>query len=176
MGILNPFETPTTNLYTGQVGYINCDMKSTKEAKIGDTIFLTESLDDNDKPFPGFKKIKPVVFSGIYPVDNTEYDKLKESIDKLLLTDSSVTVEKETSLALGNGFRIGFHGMLHCEIFVERLDNEFDSDVIMTNPTVTYKIILKKDNKVLYIDNPSEYPDEVLISETYEPVNFNIKF
>lgn len=169
LGILIQFgqQSPTISLYNGQVGYMVCGMKTTKEARIGDTIQLkSHPITD---PFPGFKPVKPFVFAGVYPADSSNFDSLLVAMERLLLTDSSVKVEKEQSLALGMGFRCGFLGMLHMEVFSERLDQEYGAEVIITTPTVTYKI--ESDDKTYFIESPAQFPeDKKGIKGMFEPV------
>jgi len=156
VGIMHPEQTPTNGLFAGQVGYVICGMKTTKEASIGDTFYKKDRIVD---PLPGFKKSKPMVFAGIYPVDNEDYSKLRDAMEKLMLTDSSVTLQKETSAALGSGFRCGFLGLLHMDVFKQRLDDEFGAQIIITTPTVTYKIVKEGSDEPIYIDNPNQFPD-----------------
>ena len=138
IGIMYPSQVSTKALYTGQVGYIVSGMKRAGEARVGDTFFHL-GQENNVEPFPGFKPAKPMVFSGVYPVDAEDFEHLKDAVEKLLLTDASVTITKETSLALGMGFRCGFLGLLHMDVFNQRLEQEFGQSVINTAPTVTYK-------------------------------------
>jgi elongation factor 4 len=171
MGILAQFgeKTPTMALYTGQVGYVVCGMKTTKEARIGDTIMSkTNPITD---PLPGFKAIKPLVFAGIYPADSSNFDSLLEAMEKLLLTDSSVKVEKESSMALGMGFRCGFLGMLHMEVFCQRLDQEYGAEVIITTPTVTFKVQYHNGDEV-FIESPVNFPDDgnKSVKAFFEPI------
>lgn len=126
----------TSFRYTGQVGYFICGMKTSKEARVGDTFYHVKFPVD---PLPGFKPSKPMVFAGLYPVDTSEIEKLKDAIQKLTLNDSSVTVHKESSDALGVGFRCGFLGLLHMDVFMQRLEQEYDVSVIATMPTVPFK-------------------------------------
>ena len=134
--------------------------------RVGDTIT------DDERPcaeaLPGFREIKPVVFSSIYPMDSADYDELKESLEKLTLNDASLVFEKDNSLALGFGFRCGFLGLLHLEVVQERLEREFGQSIIMTAPSVRYKILLHN-GETIFIDNPSEYPDPSRIESTEEP-------
>ena len=168
VGIMHPEQTPTNGLFAGQVGYVMCGMKTTKEANVGDTFY------HKDRPveaLPGFKKSKPMVFAGIYPVDNDDYPKLRDSIEKLVLTDSSVTLQKETSAALGSGFRCGFLGLLHMDVFKQRLDDEFGAQVIITTPTVTYKMIRTDKEEEIYFDNPNQFPeDRTKVQALFEPM------
>uniref|UniRef100_A0A2K5BY35 GTP binding elongation factor GUF1 n=1 Tax=Aotus nancymaae TaxID=37293 RepID=A0A2K5BY35_AOTNA len=139
VGVLNPNEQPTHKLYAGQVGYLIAGMKDVTEAQIGDTLHLHKQPVE---PLPGFKSAKPMVFAGIYPVDQSEYNNLKSAIEKLTLNDSSVTVHRDSSLALGAGWRLGFLGLLHMEVFNQRLEQEYNASVILTTPTVPYKAVL----------------------------------
>ncbi|NXT90766.1 GUF1 factor, partial [Anhinga rufa] len=139
VGILTPNEQPTHKLYAGQVGYLIAGMKEVTEAQIGDTLFLYKQPVE---PLPGFKSAKPMVFAGMYPVDQTEYNNLKSALERLTLNDSSVTVHRDSSLALGAGWRLGFLGLLHMEVFNQRLEQEYNMSVILTAPTVPYKAIL----------------------------------
>uniref|UniRef100_A0A8C8AQH5 GUF1 homolog, GTPase n=1 Tax=Otus sunia TaxID=257818 RepID=A0A8C8AQH5_9STRI len=159
VGILTPNEQPTHKLYAGQVGYLIAGMKEVTEAQIGDTLFLYKQPVE---PLPGFKSAKPMVFAGMYPVDQTEYNNLKSALERLTLNDSSVTVHRDSSLALGAGWRLGFLGLLHMEVFNQRLEQEYNMSVIVTAPTVPYKAVLSsakliKDRRavqkdMLYID------------------------
>uniref|UniRef100_A0A2K5IAS7 Tr-type G domain-containing protein n=1 Tax=Colobus angolensis palliatus TaxID=336983 RepID=A0A2K5IAS7_COLAP len=139
VGVLNPNEQPTHKLYAGQVGYLIAGMKNVTEAQIGDTLYLHKQPVE---PLPGFKSAKPMVFAGMYPVDQSEYNNLKSAIEKLTLNDSSVTVHRDSSLALGAGWRLGFLGLLHMEVFNQRLELEYNASVILTTPTVPYKAVL----------------------------------
>ncbi|CAG8465815.1 11539_t:CDS:10, partial [Racocetra persica] len=159
IGIMHPEQVPTGYLYAfehaGQVGYVICNMKVAAEAYIGDTFYHLKSPVD---PLPGFEPAKPMVFAGIFPIDTNEFTKLDESIAKLTLNDASVSVQKETSIALGQGWRIGFLGTLHMDVFQQRLEEEYDANVIITQPTVPYKIIYRDGTSKL-IRNPSEFPE-----------------
>uniref|UniRef100_A0A287D7W1 GTP binding elongation factor GUF1 n=1 Tax=Ictidomys tridecemlineatus TaxID=43179 RepID=A0A287D7W1_ICTTR len=139
VGVLNPNEKSTHKLYAGQVGYLIAGMKDVTEAQIGDTLYLHNHPVE---PLPGFKSAKPMVFAGMYPVDQSEYNNLKSAIEKLTLNDSSVTVHRDSSLALGAGWRLGFLGLLHMEVFNQRLEQEYNAAVILTTPTVPYKAVL----------------------------------
>lgn len=166
LGLMYPDPVATKTLYTGQVGFIITGMKTVKEAHIGDTFF------DPKRPavaLPGFKPAKPMVFAGIYPIDTTDFQLLKESIEKLCLNDPSITVEKETSAALGFGFRCGFLGLLHMDVFKQRLEQEYDMSIITTAPTVLYKIIQQGGNK-MDIENPADFPDAATIESIEEPI------
>uniref|UniRef100_A0A8C5K0P5 GUF1 homolog, GTPase n=1 Tax=Jaculus jaculus TaxID=51337 RepID=A0A8C5K0P5_JACJA len=139
VGVLNPSEQSTQKLYAGQVGYLIAGMKDVTEAQVGDTLYLQSHPVE---PLPGFKSAKPMVFAGVYPVDQSEYNNLKSAIEKLTLNDSSVTVHRDSSLALGAGWRLGFLGLLHMEVFNQRLEQEYNTSVILTAPTVPYKAVL----------------------------------
>jgi len=167
LGLMYPEETPLEALYSGQVGYVITGMKTIKEARVGDTIYHTKK---SVKPFPGFKPAKPMVFAGIYPVDPHEFEALKEAIDKLTLNDASVTVEKKTSPALGLGFRCGFLGLLHMDVFKQRLEQEHGLSVIITAPSVRYQVKLQHGKGTITIETPSDFPDQGIIEEIYEPV------
>jgi len=157
---------PSEELAAGDVGYIIAGIKTIQDVRVGDTI--TNIDDPCDKPLPGFKEVKPVVFSSIYPVDTNEYEELKQSLEKLKLNDASLTWEKDSSIALGHGFRCGFLGLLHLEVVQERLEREFDQSVIFTAPSVEYKIHLRNGEDIL-CDNPADYPDEGKIESAEEP-------
>ena len=157
---------PSPELAAGDVGYIIAGIKTIADVRVGDTITNVEN--PCDKPLPGFKEVKPVVFSSIYPVDTNEYEELKDALEKLKLNDASLTWEKDSSIALGHGFRCGFLGLLHLEVVQERLEREFDQSVIFTAPSVEYKIHLRNGTDIL-CDNPAEYPDEGRIESAEEP-------
>ena len=156
----------TDMLSAGEVGYCVAGIKTVRDVKVGDTI--TEEERPAAAPLAGFKEIKPVVFSSIYPMDTAEYDDLKESLEKLMLNDASLVCEKDSSLALGFGFRCGFLGLLHLEIIQERLEREFGQAIIMTAPSVRYKIEMQN-GATEFIDNPSQYPDPSRIESAEEP-------
>ena len=156
----------TGELSAGSVGYIIAGIKTVGDVKVGDTV--TDAGNPCEKPLPGFREVKPVVFSSIYPVDSNDYEELKASLDKLKLNDASLIYEKDSSAALGFGFRCGFLGLLHLEVIQERLEREFDQSVIFTAPSVKYKVFLR--SKVeLMVDNPMDYPDEGQIEAAEEP-------
>ncbi len=157
---------PSAGLFSGDVGYIIAGIKNISDVAVGDTI--TSAVSPCDSPLPGFKQIKPVVFSSIYPVDTNDYEELKESIEKLKLNDASLSWEKDSSVALGHGFRCGFLGLLHLEVVQERLEREFNQSVIFTSPSVRYKIHLRHGGDV-FCDNPADYPDEGNIESAEEP-------
>ncbi len=167
IGLMYPEPTPTGALYAGQVGYLITGMKTVKEARIGDTIYHTKKP---VKPFPGFKPAKPMVFAGIYPVDTNEFQHLQEAIEKLILNDASVTIEKTSSAALGIGFRCGFLGLLHMDVFNQRLQQEYDVNVIATAPSVRYRVELKYDKGTRDVETPYEFPDPSQIEQIFEPV------
>ncbi len=166
LGLMYPEQTPMEALYAGQVGYLITGMKTVKEARVGDTIYHAKK---SVTPFPGFKPSKPMVFAGIYPVEATEFDMLAEAIEKLTLNDASVHVEKKTSTALGLGFRCGFLGLLHMDVFRQRLEQEYDMSIIVTSPSVLYKIRLTN-GELIDIENPSEFPEPNHIEEVLEPL------
>ncbi len=157
---------PAGDLSAGDVGYIIAGIKTIEDVMVGDTI--TNAEDPCDAPLPGFKKVKPVVFSSIYPVDTNDYEELRESFEKLKLNDASLTWEKDSSIALGHGFRCGFLGLLHLEVVQERLEREYNQSVIFTAPSVEYKIHLRTGEDML-CDNPADYPDEGKIESAEEP-------
>lgn len=154
-------------LRPGEVGFMTASIKDIREIDIGDTV--TNPRKPTLTPFPGFKKVKPVVFCGMYPVDSSDYENLRDALDKLSLNDSSIAYEAETSAALGFGFRIGFLGLLHMEIIQERLEREFDLDLVSTAPTVVYRI-MRRSGELIEIDNPSGMPDPTEIEYIEEPV------
>ncbi len=166
VGIFTPREKPVESLKPGETGYIVANIKKVSDVKIGDTI--TTLKGGTSEPLPGFKLIRPVVFAGIYPVDSGDFEALRDALTKLQLNDSALHMEQESSLALGFGFRCGFLGLLHLEITFERLQDEFDLDIISTAPSVVYKVVTK-DNQELKIDNPVFYPDPVNIDWVEEP-------
>jgi GTP-binding protein LepA len=173
LGIFSPRALEVDELLTGEVGFVTASIKEINEAKVGDTITILSR--PTDKALPGFREMKPMVFSGLYPIDSVDYDKLKEALEKLSLNDSSLVYEPETSIALGFGFRCGFLGLLHMDIVKERLEREFELELISTAPTVIYKTT-DKNGKTSYVDNPSELPspDKMeLIEEPYVLVSLH---
>lgn len=166
IGLMYPNPTPFNTLYAGQVGYVVAGMKTVREARVGDTI---EHVKKPVTPFPGFKPAQPMVFAGIYPVDNSEFDSLRDAIEKLTLNDASVAVEKTSSTALGLGFQCGFLGLLHMDVFKQRLEQEYGLTVIATAPSVLYELTLTN-GKTLNIGNPSDFPEQQMIEEIKEPV------
>ncbi len=167
VGVFTPKSVQKTTLSAGEVGFIISGIKELQAAKVGDTITLADRR--ADAPLPGFKEIKPQVFAGLYPVEASEYDQLRESLEKLKLNDASLQYEPEVSQALGFGFRCGFLGMLHMEIVQERLEREFDMDLITTAPTVVYEVLMN-DNTVVMVENPSKLPDTSKVAEIREPI------
>lgn len=154
------------SLQAGEVGYIIAGIKTVSDVGVGDTI--TDAAAPYKAPLSGFKEVKPVVFSSVYPTDTNDYEELRESFEKLKLNDASLTWEKDSSLALGHGFRCGFLGLLHLEIVQERLEREFDQSVIFTAPSVRYKLTMRTGEEII-CDNPADYPDEGLIASAEEP-------
>jgi GTP-binding protein LepA len=166
IGILQLNQIPKDALYAGDVGYIITGIKESKEIKVGDTI--TTVAHPCEKAIDGFENVKPMVFAGIYPIENDDFEDLRDSLEKLQLNDASLVFEPETSIALGFGFRCGFLGMLHLEIIQERLSREFDQEVITTVPNVSYTAFDKKGEK-LYINTPNDLPDPTLLQSIEEP-------
>ena len=166
IGILQMDQIPKKELRTGDVGYIITGIKESKEIKVGDTI----TVNDNpcDSAIQGFEEVKPMVFAGIYPIDNDDFEDLRDSLEKLQLNDASLVFEPETSIALGFGFRCGFLGMLHLEIIQERLSREFDQEVITTVPNVSYVAYTKRDKR-LEINTPADLPEPTLLDRVEEP-------
>jgi GTP-binding protein LepA len=173
MGVFTPNSLPREQLKAGEVGFIIGGIKELQAAKVGDTITLEKKLPNNagpaTEPLPGFKEIQPQVFAGLYPTEASEYDQLRDALEKLKLNDSSLHYEPEVSQALGFGFRCGFLGLLHMEIVQERLEREFDQDLITTAPSVVYEVELN-DGTVLTVENPSKMPDLGRIKEIREPI------
>ncbi len=165
-GVFTPREQAVKELDCGQVGYIVCNIKEAKEVVVGDTI--TDAANRAREPLPGYEQVKPMVYSGIYPVSNEDYEDLKSAMEKLRLSDSSFIYEPETSAALGFGFRCGFLGLLHMEIIQERLEREFNLDLIASSPSVNYKIRLANGD-LIEVDNPTKYPDKERIEYVEEP-------
>jgi GTP-binding protein LepA len=167
VGIFTPKAIPTDELAVGEVGFLVANIKKISDAKIGDTV--TETGRQALEPFPGFKPLKPMVFAGFYPVEGHQYPELRDALEKLRLNDASFFYEPETSVALGFGFRCGFLGLLHMEIVQERLEREFDMDLVTTAPGVLYRVTLT-DGTVQEIDSPAKLPDAGLIDTIEEPV------
>ena len=167
VGVFTPTLKPAAELCAGEVGYIAASIKSVAETKVGDTI--TDADNPAKLPLPGYKQVQPMVFCGIYPADGADYDSLREALEKLQLNDASLSFEAETSQALGFGFRCGFLGLLHMEIIQERLEREFDLDLVTTSPSVIYKLT-NTQNEVILIDNPSNLPPVTEILSMEEPM------
>lgn len=167
VGFFSPKAVKRDQLNAGEVGYIISGIKELAAAKVGDTV--TSAVTPAEKPLPGFQEVKSQVFAGIFPVESNQYEALRDALEKLKLNDASLNYEPEVSQALGFGFRCGFLGMLHMEIVQERLEREFDMDLITTAPTVVYEIV-RKDGKIELIDNPSKIPDQSKIEEIREPI------
>jgi GTP-binding protein LepA len=167
LGILTPSPVPVESLHAGEVGFVIANIKRVADTKIGDTI--TQDDRPAAEPLPGFEDIKPMVFAGLYPVEASEYESLRDALEKLRLNDSSLFYEPENSAALGFGFRCGFLGLLHMEIVQERLEREFKLNLITTAPGVRYRVATK-DGQVLEIDNPTRFPEPNEIARIEEPV------
>jgi GTP-binding protein LepA len=167
VGVFGPKPHPIGCLGAGHVGYLIGTIKDPKEIRVGDTV--TGSRHPSEEPLPGFKEIKPMVFSGLYPVDASDYEKFKGALDKLALNDASFTYHAENSTALGFGFRCGFLGLLHMEVIQERLRREFDLDIISTHPAVVYRVKLRK-GETIEVDNPVHLPDPSRIEAIEEPM------
>jgi len=165
-GVSTPKEEKVKELVSGDVGYVCASIKKISDVKIGDTI----TLDDNPakEVLPGYKEIKPMVYSGIYPVETNKYNDLRDALEKLKLNDASLTFEPETSKALGFGFRCGFLGLLHMDIIKERIEREFNIEIILTSPSVIYTVTLTNGD-IVYVDNPTKLPDRQVISKIEEP-------
>ena len=166
IGIFAPDLRPVKELVAGEVGYVATGLKTVWECRVGDT--LTHTARPAPEPLPGYRKVKPMVFAGIYPVEGEDYADLKEALEKLQLNDASLVFEPETSQALNFGFRCGFLGMFHMEIIQERLEREYDLDIIVTSPSVEYEIVLHT-GEVITINSPADMPDEMLIAQVREP-------
>ncbi len=168
VGTMEPFGLrKTDSLSAGEVGYITASIKNVGDTRVGDTITLADN--PTDEALPGFREVHPMVYSGIYPADGARYGDLRDALEKLQLNDASLVFEPETSVALGFGFRCGFLGLLHMEIIEERLEREFNLDLITTAPSVIYKVDLKS-GETINIDNPSKFPSPDEIAEAYEPM------
>lgn len=166
VGVFTPHMKPTDELGPGEVGYVIAGIKEIRQARVGDTI--TDALNPAKEPLPGYKKVKPVVFCGVYPVDRNDFESLRDALEKLRLNDASIYFEPESSAALGAGFRCGFLGMLHMEVALERLRREFELDLIATAPNVVYRVV-KHSEEILEIDNPAKFPPLGEIKEIQEP-------
>ncbi|MBN2879146.1 MAG: elongation factor 4 [Clostridia bacterium] len=166
-GIFTPYWVERDSLKAGEVGYVGGSIKNLSETKVGDTI--TDANNPAKEPLPGYKHVKPMVFCGIYPADGAHYADVRDALEKLQLNDASLIFEPETSVALGFGFRCGFLGLLHMEIIAERLEREFDLDLVTTAPSVIYKIV-QTDGKVISVDNPTNLPELASIEHMEEPI------
>ncbi|MBQ9018300.1 translation elongation factor 4 [Candidatus Saccharibacteria bacterium] len=166
VGILTPKMTPRESLKNGEIGYIVTNLKTTREAKVGDTVTLTKS--PATTPLPGYKNVLPFVYAGFFPVSNDQYKELKEAIEKLALSDSALKYEPENSPVLGFGLRIGFLGLLHMDIIKERLEREFNLDLIVTNPSTNYEVLLN-DGRLIDIKSAADLPDMSEVKEIREP-------
>ena len=173
LGVFTPATEPRDRLEAGQVGFIIAGIKELQAAKVGDTITLEKKLPNNAGPatqaLPGFKEIQPQVFAGLYPTEASEYDQLRDALEKLKLNDASLHYEPEVSQALGFGFRCGFLGLLHMEIVQERLEREFDQDLITTAPSVVYEVVMPG-GEVVMVENPAKMPDQGKLQEIREPI------
>jgi GTP-binding protein LepA len=174
LGVFTPGNEPRENLKAGEVGYLIAGIKELQAAKVGDTVTLIKAGTGGaaataTDPLPGFKEIQPQVFAGLYPTEANQYDSLRDALEKLKLNDASLHYEPEVSQALGFGFRCGFLGLLHMEIVQERLEREFDQDLITTAPSVVYQV-LKADGEMIMVENPSKIPDQGKLTEIREPI------
>ena len=174
LGVFTPANEPRESLEAGEVGYIIAGIKELQAAKVGDTVTLIKGGSGGaaftaTEALPGFKEIQPQVFAGLYPTEASEYDSLRDALEKLKLNDASLHYEPEVSQALGFGFRCGFLGLLHMEIVQERLEREFDQDLITTAPSVVYQVV-KADGEVIMVENPSKMPDQGKLEEIREPI------
>ena len=173
LGVFTPANLPRESLEAGEVRYIIAGIKELQAARVGDTITLEKKLPNNlgpaSEPLPGFKEIQPQVFAGLYPTEANQYDSLRDALEKLKLNDAALHYEPEVSQALGFGFRCGFLGLLHMEIVQERLEREFDQDLITTAPSVVYEVV-KGDGEVIMVENPSKMPDQGKMQEIREPI------
>jgi GTP-binding protein LepA len=174
LGVFTPANQPRESLEAGEVGYIIAGIKELKAAKVGDTVTVLKAGSGGaaftaTEPLPGFKEVQPQVFAGLYPTEANQYDALRDSLEKLKLNDAALHYEPEVSQALGFGFRCGFLGLLHMEIVQERLEREFDQDLITTAPSVVYQVV-KGDGEVIMVENPSKMPDQGRIQEIREPI------
>ena len=166
VGVFSPEAMPREQLMVGDVGYITAGIKNIQDARVGDTV--THANNPTEEPLEGYRQLNPMVFAGLYPVDSSDYNDLREALERLQLNDASLQFEPETSQALGFGFRTGFLGLLHMDVIQERLEREFNLDLIMTAPSVIYEVE-KTDGEMLRIDNPSEMPDATEVDKVLEP-------
>ncbi|PAV58395.1 hypothetical protein WR25_23936 [Diploscapter pachys] len=180
VGIMQPNMRQTVSLLAGQVGYVICGMKTAKEASVGETLFDAELSRETVTAFPGFKEVKPTVYSGLFPVDPADYENLKQAIERLSLNDPAVTIQPDSSVALGLGWKVGFLGILHMEVFGARLAQEYDANVILTQPNVEYRAIVKDNETIrkkrfegqgeIRILDASKFPDTMDIEKFLEPM------
>jgi GTP-binding protein LepA len=166
IGVFSPGMKPIESLSAGEVGYIATGLKTVRECRVGDTVTL--AVDGAPHPLPGYKQAKPMVFAGFYPSDNDDYNDLRDALEKLQLNDASLIYEPETSQALNFGFRVGFLGLFHMEIVQERLEREYDLDIVATSPSVEYQVVLRS-GEVMTINSPADLPDESTVAEIREP-------
>ncbi|HOB11725.1 MAG TPA: translation elongation factor 4 [Syntrophomonadaceae bacterium] len=166
LGVLSPYMTEVEVLKAGEVGYLAAGIKNVSDTKVGDTITLADR--PAAEPLPGYREVKPMVYCGLYPLENNDYEKLRDALDKLKLNDASLLYEPETSEALGFGFRCGFLGLLHLEIIKERLEREYDLSLLATAPSVIYQIMLT-DGSIVYVSNPTYWPAPQKIEQVFEP-------
>jgi GTP-binding protein LepA len=166
MGVFAPFPRGVKELGAGEVGFVACSIKSVHDTKVGDTV--TDTRSPALEPLAGFKEVKPMVFSGIFPTETDKYGELRDALDKLLMNDAALSFEPETSAALGFGFRCGFLGLLHMDVVQERLEREYNLDLITTAPSVVYRVVTNKGEE-LWVENPSKLPDPVYIDTIEEP-------
>ena len=166
LGIRTPKEVKVDELAVGEVGYLAAQIKNIKDVKVGDTITLASNK--ALLPLPGYSKLNPMVYSGVYPSDNDDFEALRDALDKLSLNDAALVFEPETSQALGSGFRCGFLGLLHMDVIQERLENEYDIDLVCTAPSVVYKINMNDGSQII-LENPCEFPDPTIIKSSEEP-------
>lgn len=166
MGVFRPAMIEADELSVGEVGYIATGLKTVQECRVGDTVTL--AANPADTPVPGYQQVKPMVFAGFYPTDNDDYPELREALEKLQLNDASLTFEPETSTALNFGFRVGFLGLFHMDIIQERLEREYDLDILATAPSVEYQVTMRSGEQII-IDSPAELPDMGDVAEIHEP-------
>lgn len=166
IGVFSPAMQPIDTLQAGEVGYIATGLKTVQECRVGDTVTLATG--GAEEPLPGYKQVKPMVFAGFYPTNNDDYPQLRDALEKLQLNDASLVYEPETSQALNFGFRVGFLGLFHMEIIQERLEREYELDILATAPSVEYAVV-KRNGEIIHIDSPAQLPDENLIQEIHEP-------
>jgi GTP-binding protein LepA len=167
LGVFRPQQVPVEGLSAGEVGYVATGLKSVRDCQVGDT--MTSALQPAQRPLPGYKQAKPLVFAGLYPVNGEDYPNLRDALEKLHLNDASISFQPETSVALGFGFRVGFLGLLHMEIVQERLEREFDLDLIASAPSVEYKVTLTHGRGEVFVDNPSRLPPPTDTEAIAEP-------